>query len=363
MNKLFTPYKFNENNELKNRLAVAPMTTSQSNSDGTLSTQEAEWLERLSTAGYGMVISCAAAISQDSIAFENQLSFEKDSDLQDLKALAERMKKHQSINVIQLCHAGSRAIKAEPVSASSYSMPEIPGFVSPRELTKEQIAVIVNDFAEACKRVEATSFNGVEFHGANGYLFTQFFSQMTNLRSDEYGGELPNRARFALEVVQACRKATSPDFLLGFRMSFENAGLETGLDIDENIQIANWLIAEGIDYVHISSLDFRTKSIKYPEQNALQYIKGKLNNRVPLVGVGGIFSVTDALTAMDYGADIVAIGRAAIGNRNLPAIFTEGKDLSAYTPFTESDLKELGISPDFINYLRKMPVAALNVVK
>lgn len=363
MNKLFSPYNFNDKYELKNRLAVAPMTTTQSHPDGTLSEQEAAWLERLAADGYGMVISCAAAISVDSIAFENQLSFGTDSDLEQLQVLTERMKQHQSINVIQLCHAGSRAIKAEPVSASSYSMPEIPGFMPPRQLTIEQISRIVDDFVNACKRVEAAGFDGVEFHGANGYLFTQFFSRMTNLRTDEYGGTLANRARFATEVIRACRKVTSPDFLLGFRMSFENAGMEKGLDIDENIQIANWLIDEGIDYVHISNLDYRAKSVKYPDQNTIQYIKSKLNNTVPLIGVGSVSTLADALQAMDYGADIVAIGRAAIGNKNLPVLFADEKLLPANNPFPESDLIELGISQNFINYLRKMPVAALNVVQ
>jgi 2,4-dienoyl-CoA reductase-like NADH-dependent reductase (Old Yellow Enzyme family) len=75
---------------------------------------------------------------------------------------------------------------------------------------------------------------------------------MTNLRIDGYGGSLFNRSRFAREVVKACRKTVSGDFVLGFRMSFENAGLETGLDIDENIQICKWLLEDGINYIHIS---------------------------------------------------------------------------------------------------------------
>lgn len=363
MYKLFSKLRINSKYELKNRLAVAPMTTTQSNSDGTLSSEEAAWLERIAADDYGMIISCAAAISKDSIAFENQLSFENDSMLPKLTVLADKLKKYNCISLIQLCHAGSRAIKSQPYSASSYTMPDIPGFISPQMLTKSQIETIVSDFSHACVRVCNAGFDGIEFHGANGYLFTQFISKMTNSRSDSYGGSLENRARFSREVIQACRKAVPEDFIIGFRMSFENAGLETGLDIDENIQIVNWLAEDGIDYIHISHIDYSAKSVKYPDQIALQYIKSKITDKIPLVGVGGITSLQKAEQAMVFGADIVAIGRAAIGNKDLPKTFAKGEELLFQNPFPESLLKDLGISSDFIGYLRKMPVASLNVVQ
>lgn len=363
MNKVFSGLRINSKYELKNRLVVAPMTTSQSNPDGTISSEEAAWLERIAADDYGMIISCAAAISKDSIAFENQLSFENDSMLPKLKVLADKLKKYNCISIIQLCHAGSRAIKSQAFSASSYTMPDIPGFISPQMLAKKQIETIISDFANACERVWKAGFDGIEFHGANGYLFTQFISKMTNLRTDSYGGSLENRARFSREVIQACRKAVPADFIIGFRISFENSGLETGLDIDENIQIINWLAEDGINYAHISNLDYSSKSVKYPDQIALSYIKSKITNILPIIGVGGITSLRAAEQAMEYGADIVALGRAAIGNKDVPRLFAKGAELLNQNPFPESLLTELGISQNFINYLRKMPVASLNVVK
>jgi 2,4-dienoyl-CoA reductase-like NADH-dependent reductase (Old Yellow Enzyme family) len=363
MKQLFSPLKLNSKYEIKNRLAVAPMTTTQSNEDGTISSEEAAWLERLAKDEYGLIISCAAAISKDSIAFINQLSFESDEMLLPLKALSARLKKYNSVNLIQLCHAGSRAIKSQPVSASSYTMLQIPGFVSPRMLTVSEIETIITDFVKACLRVSEAGFDGIEFHGANGYLFTQFISKMTNLRDDKYGGSLENRARFAREVVQSCRKAVPEDLIIGFRMSFENAGMETGLDIDENIRIVNWLANDGIDYIHTSQIDYNSKSVKYPDKTALQYIKSKIDPALPLIGVGGITSLHSAKKAMEYGADIVAIGRAAIGNKNLPEVFANGDELPYQNPFTELQLTDLGISRNFISYLHKMPVSSLNVVK
>ena len=367
MKALFRTLKINTRYELKNRLAVAPMTTSQSNADGSISEAESDWLARLSEDDYGMVITCAASVSDTSTAFYNQLSLAHDRYIPGLKSVADKMKQNGSVNIVQLCHGGSRAIEAltneKPHSASSYEMPMIPGFNPPKELSGAQIHQIATDFASACKRAEKAGFDGIEFHGANGYLFTQFISRMTNLRKDGYGGSLENRARFSREIVRASRKAVSPDFIIGFRISFENAGMESGLDMDENIQIVNWLTEDGIDYIHMSNLDYTSYSVKYPEKNALQYVKSKISGSIPLVGVGGITNISSAGQAMEFGADIVAVGRAAIGNKNLPRLFANEEELPAQNPFPESLLTELGISGDFINYLRRMPVASLKVVK
>lgn len=362
MSKIFSSIKLN-GVELKNRLAVAPMTTSQSNPDGSLSAEEEAWLKRLAQDGYGMVITCATTISDNATAFPNQLSFAKDEFVPQLSALAKQMKSYNSVNIVQLCHAGSRAINTEAYSASSYEMPEIPGFVPPKTLSEKQINQIIADFAETSQRAEKAGFDGIELHGANGYLFTQFISTMTNLREDSYGGSLENRAKFSRQVVQACRKAVSPGFIIGFRMSFENSGLEKGLDIDENIQISNWLAEDGADYIHISSLDFQSKSIKYPDENALQYIRSGITSNIALIGVGGITSLAEAEQVMEYGADLVAIGRASIGNKNLPKVFASGKNLPATMPFEENYLSDLGISRDFMNYFKKMPVVMLNILK
>ena len=102
MSKMFSPLKLNAKTVIKNRLAVAPMTTQQSNPDGTISIGEAAWLERLSEDGYGLIISCASAISKKSIAFHNQLSLAEDKMIDGLSQLAKKMKGHNSISIIQL---------------------------------------------------------------------------------------------------------------------------------------------------------------------------------------------------------------------------------------------------------------------
>jgi len=349
-----------------NRLAVAPMTTSQSLPDGTVSEAEGAWLERLAAAGYGMVITCAAAISRSSIAFHNQLSLGDDAYLPGLSALAARLSRYPSLIVAQLCHGGSRAIPAltgvEAHSASRYELPQIPGFVPPRELSVAQIEGIIEAFAQACERAAKAGFSGVEFHGANGYLFTQFISTMTNHRHDAYGGSLENRARFSREVVRACRKRVPEGFVLGFRLSFEGGPMETGLDLDENIQIMRWLAEDGIDYGHVSSLNLFEPSLKYQRVTALQYIRSHIDPGLPLMAAGGVMSRSAADRAMALGADLVAVGRAAIGNADVPARFAKHDPLRTM-PYSPRDLAAVQVSPEFLRYLTTAdPVRRLNIV-
>ena len=351
---------------VRNCLAVAPMTTSQSLPDGTVSEAEGAWLERLAAAGYGTVITCAAAISRTSIAFHNQLSFGDDAYLPGLSALAARLSRYPSLIVAQLCHGGSRAIPTltgvEAHSASRYELPQIPGFVPPRELSVAQIEGIVEDFARACERAAKAGFGGVEFHGANGYLFTQFISTMTNHRHDAYGGNLENRARFSREVVRACRKRVPDGFVLGFRMSFEGGPTETGLDLDENIQIMRWLADDGIDYGHISSLNLFAPSLKYPHVTALEFIRSRIDRGLPLIAAGGVMSRSAADRAMVLGADLVAVGRAAIGNADVPARFAKHEPLTPM-PYSRRDLAALQVSPAFLRYLTTAdPVSRLKIV-
>ena len=368
MNKPFSRFQLNERTILKNRLAVAPMTTTQSNADGSISATEADWLLRLSEDQYGMVISCAASVSDTATAFYRQLSLAHDQFVPELKILADKMKRNGSVNIIQLCHAGSRTIQAltgeRSHSASSYEMPQIPEFDPPATLTKNQIQQITNDFAKASARAEKAGFDGIELHGANGYLFTQFISTMTNLRTDEYGGSLENRARFSREVVKACRANVSKNFIIGFRISFEGAGLETGLDLDENIKIANWLAEDGVDYIHSSQMNFAAKTAKYPETTTVEYLRKKLRKELPLVISGSIVGMEDAEKALELGADIVAIGRAAIGNQALPAYFKNRQALPFQMPFTADHLREIGVGEDLIDYIKNAPpLRSLNIVQ
>ena len=368
MNQTFSAFQIKSKKILKNRLAVAPMTTQQSNAEGSISKFESDWLTRLSSDGYGMVISCAASISDTATAFYNQLSVAHDEFIPALQKVSSEMKKTGSINLIQLCHGGSRTIEAltgqKPLAVSKYNLPVY--FTPPphKEISINDIKQITNDFADACERVEKAGFDGVELHGANGYLFTQFISTMTNKRTDAYGGSLENRARFSREVVKACRSKVSENFIIGFRISFEGIGILNGLDIDENIQITNWLNDDGIDYIHSSQMHYAAKTSKYPKKLTVTYLRSNINPKLPLVIPGSITRIEDAENAIASGADIVALGRAAIGNKKVPLYFEQERELPFQAPFSESNLLETGVSRAMIDYLKTAPpLKSLNIVK
>ena len=356
MSKIFSPLKLNADYTIKNRLVLAPMTNSQSNPDGTVSDADIYWYERIAKDGMGMIISAATDVSISSRGWVNQLSAATDNMLPGLTNLARHLKPYSSINLIQLCHTGSRAVTkingGIAYSASSYAMPNVTGFIQPQSLSTEQVYVVIDDFAAACYRVYKAGFDGVEIHGANGYLITQFISKMSNFRTDEFGGSLENRARLVREIVKACRKLVPASFIIGVRISFENSGLETGLDIDENIQISKWLVAEGINYLHVSAFDYTTKCIKYPNLLPLDYICKNFSG-VPIIGVGGATNLDSIQNILNLGADMVALGRVIIGNPNFVHSLTDINVSTVDMPYSVDYLLKIGHSQDFINYLQQ----------
>lgn len=357
--------------KIKNRFVLAPMTTCQSNDDGSITETEINWLAKNAAGGFGMIISPAAFVSIDGKCFRGQLGVHKDSMLAGLRKLRERLKIFGGLGIIQLSHGGSRVfINRQPghpddnnairYSASSYDMPQIPNWQKPREYSKIQIQAIINDFAEACERVYISGLSGVEIHGCNGYLFTQFISKMSNLRSDEYGGSLENRARFAREVIRACRERVPNSFIIGFRLSFENMGLETGLDLEENIEIARWLFEDGINYLHISSIDINESTRSYHNENLIAYIRSNLRNQT-IIACGGITNGDEAFHAIRLGADLVAVGRGAIIHNDLPQRVRDIRFKPTLTPFKKNELLSRGISEPFITYL-ETDLSMLNII-
>ncbi|MEI8599340.1 hypothetical protein P4S64_21710 [Vibrio sp. M60_M31a] len=166
--------------------------------------------------------------------------------------------------VLQLFHAGNKAVpelipNGELVSASAVAAPKGPfndGKLASRALTEQEILDVIRDFGEATRRAIEAGFDGIELHGAHGFLIQNFLSPLFNQRTDKWGGTLENRMRFPLEVVREVRRVISEyadrPFLLGYRISPEEPG-EGALRIDDALALADQLANEGhIDYLHTS---------------------------------------------------------------------------------------------------------------
>ena len=360
------PLSFPHGAVVPNRLVVAPMTTTQSLPDGRLSPEEAAWLDRVGHEGFGMLLTCAAAVSRSSIAFAQQLSFADDRVIADLAPLTARIRATGTLPLAQLCHGGSRALPeltGQPNrSASAYGLP-VPGWVEPVPFTEAELLQVIADHVAAARRAAAAGFAGIELHGAHGYLFTQFLSTQSNRRTDAWGGALANRARLLREVLRAIRQALPRTFLVGVRLSMEGAGLETGLDLDENIQVLRWLEEDGLDYGHVSLMNAAAPSTKYPADPLLARVRAGVGPSLKLMVAGGVYSAAEADQALALGADLVALGRAVLGNEQIPARLSRGEAL-VRTPYRREQLAARGISPAFLHYLTTAgPLAAMNIVE
>src|SRR5258708_3779225 len=223
MRSLFTPLSFPRGPAMKNRFMLAPLTNLQSNTDGTLSDDEFNWLTLRAKGGFGLTMTCAAHVQRVGQGFPGQLGIFGDEHLPGLTHLAGAIKAEGSIAVAQLHHAGMRSpadlIGQPPLCPSDNEETKA------RALTPAEVERLTEDFIAAAVRAERAGFDGVELHGAHGYMICQFLSQETNRRDDKWGGALANRTRLLRDIIDGVRARTRADFSLGVRLSPERFGL------------------------------------------------------------------------------------------------------------------------------------------
>lgn len=353
------PFRFRNGVIAKNRVVLAPMTNGQSHRDGTLGDDEFHWLERRAKGGFGTLITCASHIRADAKGWEGELAIYNADHEPGLKRLSGMIRAHDALGLIQIFHGGARSPRAltgqQPVSASAFSL-DLPGFEIPRPLTDNEIRAVISDFATAAKRAKDCGFQGVEIHGANGYLITQFLSTATNTRTDIWGGSLENRARFVLEIVRAVKQKTGEKFLLGVRLSPENFGLQTGLDFDEMLMVSKLLSQEGIHFLHLSLGSALKTPSKYSQTKtpiSLSF-RNALPPDVALIVSGNIWTAADATATMKAGADFVSLGKTAIAHPEWPLQVGHQAFMPTPLPLTAKELSDRGVGDAMVQTLRRM---------
>ncbi len=350
MTDLFTPLAFARGPAMKNRFMLAPLTNTQSHTDGQLSDAELHWLQMRAEGGFGLTMTCASHVQTMGQGFPGQLGIFSDEHLDGLTRLATTLRQAGSLSAVQLHHAGMRApaelIGAQPVCPSDNAE------FGARAMRPAEIEATIEAFIAAAQRADRAGFDGVELHGAHGYLLCQFLSAETNHRTDEYGGSLENRARPLLAIIKGIRQRCRPDFQLGLRLSPERFGMQLG----ETRDLASALMISGdLDFLDMSLWDvFKTPEDPAWQRRTLLAAVTELPRGNTRLGVAGrIRRPADARACLEAGADFVLLGRAAILHHDFPRRTQQEPDFEPVLPPVSPDyLASQGLSDAFIQYLR-----------
>jgi len=316
MSYLLKPLK-TKKMELTNRLVMPPMATAKSQGDGKVSEEILDYYREKSEGGYiSLIIIEHSFINQQGKASNGQLSIYQDSDIEGLKKLAKVIQGNGSKAVMQINHAGGAATREvtgmPPVGPSATENPRFKDREIPQELSKEDIKVIIKDFAEAARRTKEAGFDGVEIHSAHGYLLNQFFSPLSNKRTDEYGGDVNSRIRIHLEVIKAVKEAVGEDFPILLRLGAADY-IEGGTVVEDSIMPAKAFEKAGIDIIDISGGFLGYVMPNATEQGYFSPLTEAIKKEVsiPVILTGGVVDAEAAekLLAEDK-ADLIGVGRA-----------------------------------------------------
>jgi 2,4-dienoyl-CoA reductase-like NADH-dependent reductase (Old Yellow Enzyme family) len=346
---LFDSLDFKRGPAMKNRFMLAPLTNLQSHSDGRISEDEFNWLTMRAQGGFGLTMTCAAHVQAIGQGFPGQLGIFGDEHLEGLTRLAKKIGEDGSLSMVQLHHAGMRSpeelIAETPVCPSDHDEP------AARALTLREVEALIDDFIWAAVRAEQAGFDGVELHGAHGYLLGQFFSAEINQRSDRYGGTLEDRSRILFEIIDGIRARCRDDFMLGVRLSPERFGVT----LSEARELAQRVMTEGkIDFLDLSLWDvFKEPAEEAFKGRSLISYFAELERGEARLGVAGkVYGGDEARRCLEAGMDFVLAGRAAILHHDFPKRVREDANFRmAQTPVSRRHLAAEGLGEKFIEYM------------
>ncbi len=347
---LFQPFTLNNGVTVKNRLAVAPMTHFGSHADGLISDQECTFLGNRA-GDIGLFISAATLVQDGGKAFRGQPEATGEHCIDSLKETAQIIQKQGAKAILQIHHGGSQAMvelnRRDKISASASEKD------GAREASAAEVEELIASFAQAADLAIRAGFDGVEIHGANGYLIQQFYSAQSNRRSDQWGGSLENRMRFPLAVVDAVvavrEKHRLNDFIIGYRFSPEEAG-EDGLTMTETGTLIDALVQKPLQYLHVSLWEFDKKIRRGGDtaQTRMQFIHDRINGKLPLIGVGNLFTADDILAAFETGwAEFIALGKTVMINPHIATQIREGREAEIETQLDPARADHYGF-PDIL---------------
>lgn len=382
---IFEPLEF-RNLTVKNRVFRSNVSGRFDNYDGSGTQTRINWELKFARGGVGAIISSFVPVTIRGRIVPNYATIHRDEQVPFWRELGARVHEQDCKFIMQLSHAGRQrdipGLEYERGLSSTDRPEPLHGFQAER-MTRRDIAETVRAFAEGARRAREAGLDGVELHGANGYLITQFLSSAINDRTDEYGGSLENRARFVLEIVRAIRDEVGDDFHLQMKISAveHNNALfpweEKGNQLSDSILVCRWLEQAGVDAIHVSTgssfphprnpagglpMPILAKTYealagagRYTARNfALfrsplgrafgwwwghnggDYVEGismrdahaiKQSVGIPVICTGGFQTASVVRSALDRGVcDAVSIARSLIANNDLVELWRSGLD-------------------------------------
>ena len=305
--------------ELKNRIVMPPIATYLSGADGKVTEELRSYYGARAEGGnIGLIITEHTYFMRQGMAREKQLSAADDSCVEGLKSLTDVIRQNGTRAMIQLNHAGAAA----PISAtgmpavapSSVVLPTDPmigdGTV-PNELSKQEISAIVREYAKAAVRAKNAGYDGIEIHSAHAYLLNQFYSPLSNFRSDEYGGSLENRLRFHMEVVEAVRDAVGRETPISVRLGGCDYR-EGGSTFEDSARAGALLEEAGVDMIDVSGGMCRYLLPGHTEAGYFRETSSAIKKAVsiPVMLTGGVKTLAEAEALLEAGAaDLIGVGR------------------------------------------------------
>ncbi|MHB8909681.1 MAG: oxidoreductase [Syntrophales bacterium] len=336
--ELFRPGRINLL-EMKNRIVMAAVGSSLADDDGYVTNRAIDYYVERARGGVGLIIVKLTSVIENARGSRHHLAAYDDKFIPRLGDLARAVKNHGARVALQLGHHGNNASHprrqqgfrpGEQVVVGPSPVAYVETGVVPRELTRPEIRELVGAFAAASLRAREAGFDAVEFHGAHGKLISQFLSPYYNRRTDEYGGNVANRARFGAEILAAARRRVGPDFPLIMRMDGWD-GYEGGFSLEEALATAPLFVEAGADALHVSAgaseATHRQFLTYMQEPGALVHLAEAVKQvvSVPVITVGKLGDPRLAEEVLKRGkADFIAMARPLLADPSLANKAQEG---------------------------------------
>lgn len=330
--RLLSPGKIGKM-ELKNRFVVPPMGTNYGTYEGFVTDEMIEYYRRRAAGGFGLIIVEVTAVDPKGKAIVNEVGLWDDEHIYGFRKLVDAVHKEGAKVIIQLHHCGRQTAPAQIFNQN----PEAPSRVAcpvmnvvPDEMSVDRIWQVINQFGDAAVRAKQAGADGIEVHGAHGYLIAQFMSPHANKRVDEFGGDFEGRMKFPREIFRNIRSKVGYDYPMTFRFGYDEK-VTGGRTLEESVMVARMAEEESVNALHVSimtygSMQYMSASQAMPNgfnQFPTKAIKEAVN--IPVISVGRYTPWMAESALLNGCADFISFGRASLAEPNLPNLVKEGR--------------------------------------